>query len=114
MWRDQSCLICVLDVTVVRDGWCDEETELVEQLKDVLMTVVSHFVREYRQELIAKGVSESLLELFLQLGESSREEGESGENDDDDDDDDDGDDDGDDDEDNDDSDDSEEDTNYDK
>jgi hypothetical protein len=97
-------LTCVVDVTVAGDGWCDEETEAKELIKDVLLKVTSLYINAHKHELVAQGLPEEVLDIFLQLGESSWEEEESGENDDGDDDDDDDND----------SDDSEEDTNDDK
>jgi hypothetical protein len=86
---NQGCLIYILDVTVVKDGWCDEETEMREQVKNIVMAVVSHFINEYRKELIAEGASEGFLEVLLQLGENPWEEKQSGGNKDDNDNDDD-------------------------
>jgi hypothetical protein len=71
---DQGCLIYILDVAVVRDGWCDKETEMREQVKNIVMAVVSHFIKEYRNKLIAEGVSEGFLKELLQLGKNSLEE----------------------------------------
>ncbi|XP_021932310.1 uncharacterized protein LOC110835919 isoform X2 [Zootermopsis nevadensis] len=68
------------DVIVLKDGWCDEETELGEQVKDVILTFVSAFVSEFRNELLKEGVPEAVVEFLSQIDDDKSEEENSVEN----------------------------------
>ncbi|XP_069696516.1 uncharacterized protein [Periplaneta americana] len=60
------------DVTVVRDGWCDEDKEAADQIRDALMEILSLVMKDLNND--TENNSGSLLEFLTQLSSVSSSE----------------------------------------